>query len=170
MKANRKFLNGDDAVSPVIAVILMVAITVVLAATVYVWVSGFGSNSSQPAKSIAFTSDGAITALTANHAPTKTYTVASASPGMKFGDLTLKLDGSTMTYNDASDDATTPTDSEDWCVLTSAGACIASGSYATELVDAGDRIRLEDAGSLSGSKFLVLDAGSNSIILTLTVQ
>jgi flagellin-like protein len=44
MKANRKSLNGDDAVSPVIAVILMVAITVVLAATVYLWVSGFGSN------------------------------------------------------------------------------------------------------------------------------
>ncbi|HWG91209.1 MAG TPA: archaellin/type IV pilin N-terminal domain-containing protein, partial [Candidatus Thermoplasmatota archaeon] len=45
MKANSKILakltNRDDAVSPVIAVILMVAITVVLAATVYVWVSGF---------------------------------------------------------------------------------------------------------------------------------
>ena len=46
MKANQKFLrDDDDAVSPVIAVILMVAITVVLAATVYVWVSGFGANS-----------------------------------------------------------------------------------------------------------------------------
>ena len=57
MKANRKFLNNDDeAVSPVIAVILMVAITVVLAATVYVWVSGFGANSSQPARSVALSS------------------------------------------------------------------------------------------------------------------
>src|SRR5688572_14162378 len=47
MKANR-FLNeaDDEAVSPVIAVILMVAITVVLAATVYVWVSGFGTSGS----------------------------------------------------------------------------------------------------------------------------
>ncbi|HLE96247.1 MAG TPA: type IV pilin N-terminal domain-containing protein [Candidatus Thermoplasmatota archaeon] len=47
MKANQ-FLFGkdDDAVSPVIAVILMVAITVVLAATVYVWVSGFGTSGS----------------------------------------------------------------------------------------------------------------------------
>lgn len=47
MKANRKFVNGDEAVSPVIAVILMVAITVVLAATVYLFVSGFGSNQSE---------------------------------------------------------------------------------------------------------------------------
>ena len=56
MKANQKFLSRDQAVSPVIAVILMVAITVVLAATVYVWVSGFGAQSSTPAKSMALTS------------------------------------------------------------------------------------------------------------------
>ncbi|MHB8585415.1 MAG: archaellin/type IV pilin N-terminal domain-containing protein [Thermoplasmatota archaeon] len=43
---------NDEAVSPVIAVILMVAITVVLAATVYVWVSGFGASGSQ-AKSLS---------------------------------------------------------------------------------------------------------------------
>ena len=47
MKANRAVRDYDDeAVSPVIAVILMVAITVVLAATVYVWVSGFGTSGS----------------------------------------------------------------------------------------------------------------------------
>ena len=40
MKANRKFINGEDAVSAVIGVILMVAITVAIAATVYVYVSG----------------------------------------------------------------------------------------------------------------------------------
>ena len=53
MKANKKFIqrlkNRDDAVSPVIAVILMVAITVVLAATVYVWVSGFGGSNQKMA-------------------------------------------------------------------------------------------------------------------------
>ncbi len=41
MKANRKFISNDDeAVSAVIGVILMVAITVAIAATVYVYVSG----------------------------------------------------------------------------------------------------------------------------------
>lgn len=43
MKRTRRAAVGDEAVSPVIAVILMVAITVVLAATVYLWVSGFGN-------------------------------------------------------------------------------------------------------------------------------
>lgn len=42
MKANRKFVTEEEAVSPVIAVILMVAITVVLAATVFVLVSDIG--------------------------------------------------------------------------------------------------------------------------------
>ncbi len=56
MKANvrsMKTLGRDDGVSPVIAVILMVAITVVLAATVYVWVSGFASEDSGPEQASA---------------------------------------------------------------------------------------------------------------------
>lgn len=42
MKANRKFVNAEEAVSPVIAVILMVAITVVLAATLFVLLDLYG--------------------------------------------------------------------------------------------------------------------------------
>lgn len=40
MKANRKFVEEEAGVSAVIGVILMVAITVAIAATVYVYVSG----------------------------------------------------------------------------------------------------------------------------------
>ena len=39
MKANRKFREGEEAVSAVIGVILMVAITVAIAATVFVYVN-----------------------------------------------------------------------------------------------------------------------------------
>jgi flagellin-like protein len=50
MKANRKFIGGEEAVSAVIGVILMVAITVAIAATVYVYVSGMigGTTSTTP--------------------------------------------------------------------------------------------------------------------------
>lgn len=52
----------DRAVSPVIAVILMVAITVVLAATVYVWISGFNANQQAPesaqVRAVGFDQDG----------------------------------------------------------------------------------------------------------------
>ena len=40
--------KDKTGVSPIIAVILMVAITVVLAATIYAWVSGFGGGGGEP--------------------------------------------------------------------------------------------------------------------------
>ena len=43
MKANRKFSKDEEAVSPVIGVILMVAITVILAAVIAAFVFGMGS-------------------------------------------------------------------------------------------------------------------------------
>ena len=53
MKANRKFREEDEAVSAVIGVILMVAITVAIAATVYVYVSGMIGGTAQKASTIA---------------------------------------------------------------------------------------------------------------------
>jgi len=54
MKANRKFIEGEDeAVSAVIGVILMVAITVAIAATVYVYVSGMIGGTAQKASTIS---------------------------------------------------------------------------------------------------------------------
>ncbi len=43
MRKIRNIIKEKAGVSPIIAIILMVAITVVLAATIYVWVSGFKS-------------------------------------------------------------------------------------------------------------------------------
>ena len=51
MKANRKFIEDEEAVSAVIGVILMVAITVAIAATVYVYVSGMMGSPSNEAES-----------------------------------------------------------------------------------------------------------------------
>jgi len=51
MKANRKFIEDKEAVSAVIGVILMVAITVAIAATVYVYVSGMMGSPSSEAES-----------------------------------------------------------------------------------------------------------------------
>ena len=54
MKANRKFIEGEEAVSAVIGVILMVAITVAIAATVYVYVSGMIGSPAAQAPNILF--------------------------------------------------------------------------------------------------------------------
>ena len=54
MKANKKFIDGEEeAVSAVIGVILMVAITVAIAATVYVYVSGMIGGTAQKASTIS---------------------------------------------------------------------------------------------------------------------
>lgn len=55
MKANRKFKQEQEAVSAVIGVILMVAITVAIAATVYVYVSGMIGTGTQSTPSISMT-------------------------------------------------------------------------------------------------------------------
>jgi flagellin-like protein len=55
-KANQAFNQNDEAVSPVIGVILMVAITVVLAAVVFVLVSNLGKGS-ESAPSFSLTRD-----------------------------------------------------------------------------------------------------------------
>lgn len=57
MKANQKFVMDEEAVSPVIAVILMVAITVVLAATVFVLVSDLGGDVGQSSPKMQLVSD-----------------------------------------------------------------------------------------------------------------
>ena len=59
---HRTLKNDDEAVSPVIAVILMVAITVVLAAVVYAWLQSFlvGEVKNAPAGSASASRDGSV--------------------------------------------------------------------------------------------------------------
>jgi len=53
----KKLLNDDDAVSPVIGVILMVAITVILAAVIATFVLGLGEQISETSPNTSFTFD-----------------------------------------------------------------------------------------------------------------
>ena len=85
MKANRKFVNGEEAVSAVIGVILMVAITVAIAATVYVWVTGFGGGGT-PAPSMNIQQSGSV-----GSNDYVNFTVISASSSAKWADLSLSL-------------------------------------------------------------------------------
>ena len=58
MKANKKFVEETEAVSAVIGVILMVAITVAIAATVYVYVSGIASSPEDDTENASVTGSG----------------------------------------------------------------------------------------------------------------
>ena len=81
MKANQAFRLDDEAVSPVIGVILMVAITVVLAAVVFVLVTKLSGNNTDNTPSIGFNSSTAA----------KSVTVTSADPGTTWGQIKAKV-------------------------------------------------------------------------------
>jgi flagellin-like protein len=81
--------NRKDAVSPVIATILMVAITVVLAAVLYVMVMGFGGNQSQttPTITLTYQKSGSYSG-----GSNYTFTVAAVNRNdVKATDITVKL-------------------------------------------------------------------------------
>lgn len=79
MKANRNFREADEAVSPVIGVILMVAITVVLAAVVFVLVSDLG-DTGDSAPELGFTRDEQDDELT----------VSKADPGLNWTEFEIR--------------------------------------------------------------------------------
>jgi flagellin-like protein len=85
MKANRKF-KEEEAVSAVIGVILMVAITVAIAATVYVYVSGMIGTGQTATPNVQLTTG------------SKKLTVAKADTGLLWSDFKLTVDnGATIT-------------------------------------------------------------------------
>ena len=89
MKANRKFIQADErAVSAVIGVILMVAITVAIAATVYVYVSGMIGGTKTQTPNVACTTD----------ATTNRIQVATADSNIKWTDIVVTLDKAGATY------------------------------------------------------------------------
>lgn len=158
MKANQKFRGSEEAVSPVIAVILMVAITVVLSATVYVWVSGFGGNKNQPSRAITLIGDGPLTS-----AGMKTFTVSAADSSLYYRDLTFTLDGATLELEtgDCTPDVEAPTAGAEISVCR--GPDVKDGDA---LIKAGDTLRLlGDAGDV----LRILDTQANSVLYTVTI-
>ena len=79
-------IKNKEAVSPVIGVILMVAITVVLAAVLYVWVSGFMTTTSGGVYALS-------TGTWSDSGSKMNASVISTTPttGIKIGDITWQL-------------------------------------------------------------------------------
>ena len=94
MKKIWKMRKDGKAVSPVIATILMVAITVVLAAVLYVMVMGFGGSNNQQTPTATMT-------YTKTTATSYTFTIAGLSRNdVKATDVTMKVNvGSTAAVN-----------------------------------------------------------------------
>lgn len=149
--------RDDRAVSPVVGTIMTVAIAVVLAAPVYSWVTGARSEREEPATALAVTSDGPIAS------DTKGYVVASATPGLRWTELTILLDGTPLAYDGAlASDGT-------YCIASPGMTCAAGASPPERLVGAGDALRIHGA-DLAGRSLLAVDAQANSALVALTVR
>ncbi len=148
----RKWIKDKTGVSPIIAIILMVAITVVLAATIYVWVSGFGGGGG-----------GANVALSLKqreHGGNTTsdwywveYEVQSVSGNPGWEDLEVSVGGVEGSFNNTD------------------GSSLTEGS-----IDAGDIFRIyvhvtawDDTDDIVGEKVTIIHSDSDSIIFSADV-
>ena len=140
MKNTWNIRKKDDAVSPVIATILMVAITVVLAAVLYVMVMGFGSGSdSTPA--------GNWTSVEATNQTAGTITFGKFSTEVNPLDIKIfvKVGGAAATQiSFASDTEATPYD------LTWVGAPAGAVATYTDYNAAGGEVNSGDYIVLTG--------------------
>jgi len=107
MKANRKFVEDKEAVSAVIGVILMVAITVAIAATVYVYVSGMlgGPGISTPTVGCTYNKE------------TKVFTTGTPTES----DITWSTVGLKLVNNSATSNAVS------WLTPSAGGTYVAAG-------------------------------------------
>lgn len=175
MKANRKFMNNDDeAVSPVIAVILMVAITVVLAATVYVWVSGFSGGNQGASASLSVSQVAGYADALAGTAATDgiKFTVTSVSPGFLLSSMKIldATEGRVFTLGVTASGCTAATVSE--FVLLEDGATCKDADDTTQQLGAGDVLKfyftLGDIGA--GDSIQFVDTNSNNVISTIVLR
>ncbi|PHQ47361.1 type IV pilin [Halorubrum sp. C3] len=116
MKINNQSNADDRAVSPVIGVILMVAITVILAAVIGTFVLGLGDQLGDTAPQASFTVDSADSNGTVNITKTGGQSIAAS-------DLTLSVDGERI------DEDFSPTDN--WKTGSSKSVNVSSASVSS---------------------------------------
>jgi flagellin-like protein len=150
MKANRKFIEADErAVSAVIGVILMVAITVAIAATVYVYVSGMIGGTKNQTPNVACTTDSTLNKVQ----------VATADANIKWKDIVITKDNATGSPVYAN-------------IMSSAGTAIqntTTGQYTgTAEVTAGDYILL--TGTTGNVRITLRYIPTNSLLGTWTIN
>jgi len=140
----KNLFTDDDAVSPVIGVILMVAITVILAAVIGAFVLDIGSNQEQPPQTTWEWSNDASTA-------TGTVTLEHGGGDTVEADETLEV-----TYDDASGaDSTTTSDvSGDYSAGSEVWSPNADGSTSSEIADSGEATLTWTASDGSSSQEL----------------
>ncbi len=149
-KLRRKLAKAEDAVSPVIGVILMVAITVVLAAVVFVLVSDLGSDANAPS-AVKFQKDEG----------TDRIKVISAESTADWDNLQVKADQTGIEF-----ELNAAADGVNGTAVTTALVNIASS---TNPMSAGEYLEFcGTAGAVNDITLTLIDGAANQIMAELT--
>lgn len=167
MRKIRNIIKEKAGVSPIIAIILMVAITVVLAATIYVWVSGMGGGGG-----------GAKLALNLRQinydssAYNVTYRVESVSGGPGWEDVRIKLDATVIWDGSNGVPSTAGIDGIYFTGLPSGVATkyTPGTSFGGASIDAGQTITIDASSDIIGKTITIIDKDSGSVIWSAEVH
>jgi flagellin-like protein len=147
----KNLFTEDRAVSPVIGVILMVAITVILAAVIGTFVLGLGDQVSESAPQAQFSFDFA----------NGTYGTITHDGGDSIDDSTLSVVVGGTTVYSGTGAAASPGDVSDSSPDFTAGAGAADDDWGSE-VSAGDSIALAPGSDQAGNEVRIVWSSSNS--------
>ena len=158
MKVNRKFMKEKKAVSAVIGVILMVAITVALVAVLYASISGWFSGTPTAPISITLQQKTPIT----SSATSIDFDVVSTSSGALYKNIYFRI-----THGSSSTDYKFDSYASGKATYKTTGAGTSS-----DAIKGGDVISISvTAGAYTaGDEIKIIDIKSNSIIQTLYLQ
>ena len=148
--------RDEDAVSPVIATILMVAITVVLAAVLYVMVIGFGGGGG-----VATT--GNWTQLEKTSATTAIMKFGTFSTEVEWTDLTITIQNTTSTWT-MSFDANPPTAT----TITGSGGltAVATDIGSNSIINVGDNVILTFTAADGEYDITIVDNDGNEVSMS----
>lgn len=161
--ANRGRQETERAEGSVLGVILMIALCIALAATVYVWLSGSSSQEGTPQRTFGVTSNSTLAA----GSPTgnKTYTIAGSTPGLRWNEVRITINGVPQTqYLGAGACADPPASAGPRVFLACSGTAIVTS--ASDLIQAGGFLRVE---ANAGDTLRVVDTSANAVVLVVTI-
>lgn len=146
----------EDAVSPVIATVILVAIAVVLAGVVFAVYGSAGSRE----RPVAL----ALTQGSTSSDTQRTFDVAASTPGVRYDRISILLAGDTIAYDGAlASDGT-------WCQETPYGACVPTSEFDQgSSISAGDRLRIR-AATFTGETLTLRDDVANALLASIELR
>lgn len=146
----------EAGVSEAIGTILMIALVVVLAAAVYVFV-GPGADAPAPPPAVGLNQETGATPSD------RTFVIAQGTPGLRWNELALMLDGAPMSYDSSL------TSARSYCVIVTGDACMPTSLWDPKLLVAGgQRLAIHDT-TLSGKRLLVTAPEANAGVLSIAL-